>query len=391
MTKHIFKIITLIFFLGSIKVQGQEKKLKKEEIMATIICECLENAEANELANNFEDKLNDCYKASVLGALLNEIPTDKDSSITLNADGTSDKITNKDRKRAVKLLEKNCEIYNDQIAINQRYNEGLRKAADVACLCINEIPTTISTEEKNNYISECVTQGVVDTKAIRELELNTVEAMKGIISDVQRVLVNDCPALKKVAFSNDEEKLFSYSSNREAAEYYNKGISESEKGNFKKALKNYKKAVELDDKFVFAWDNLGRTYRELHQYDKAIEAYKKSMAIDSLNPTPLMNIAVVYNYKEDYESSSYWYNKLIEAYPNNPEGHYGLSLSYMYSNKLESSLNSIIKAYKLYKEAGSPYVADAEKVMQYLYNMFEEQDKEDRFKEICKEQNIKLN
>ena len=391
MKRNLSKLIILSICLATLSINGQEKKLKKEEMMATIICECLENEDEDKLASNFEEKLNDCYKASVLGALINEIPTDEDSTITINSDGSSSQITERDKKRALKLLEKDCEAFNKQIEINQQYQEGVSKAADKACQCIDDIPTSLSTEEKNNFISECVSSGVVDTEVIRDLKLNTVEAMKGIVTDVQRFLVNNCPALKKVTFSNDEEKLFSYSSNKQAVEYYNKGISESEKGNFKKALKNYKKAVELDDKFVFAWDNLGRTYRELNQYDKAIEAYESSIAIDSLNPTSLMNIAVVYNYKKDFESSSKWYNKLIDAYPNDPEGHYGLSLAYMYSNKLEPSLNSVIKAYKLYKEAGSPYVADAEKVMQYLYGLFQEQGITEQFEKICEEQNIKLN
>jgi len=384
------KKVTLLFsliFCFVLHAQEKEKRQKKEEVMASIICECLEN----ESENNFEERLNECYKASVLGALISQIPTDKDSTITLNSDGSSDKVTEKDKEKAFKILEKDCEIYKKQITQNQSYNEYLGKSSNAACDCIDEIATDIAIEEKNKLISDCITKGVSSSGARENIDLNTVENIKAFYGHIQNVLVNECKALKKITFSNDEHKLNSYSTNREANKLYNQGIRESEKGNYKKALKYYKKAVTLDDKFVFAWDNLGRMYRELHDYDKAIEAYKNSIAIDSLNRTPLMNIAVAYNYKKDYENSEYWYTKLKDAYPKDPEGHYGLSLVYMYRNKLEASLNSVIDAHELYKESNSPYTADAKKVMNYLYSLFKEQDKIARFEEICKERGITLN
>lgn len=385
------KVILFGTFLIVCVAQAQDKKQKKEEIMATIICECLENENPKALSKNFDEKFNDCYTASILGALISGVPTDKDSTITINSDGTSDKVTEKDKKKAMMLLEKNCETYRNHIANDQQYLEVLDKTVSISCDCISDIPTSISKEEKNNFISECISQGIAESDAISSLKLDTVEAMKGIISDTKRKLVDDCEALKRVVFSNDEDKLYAYSSDKKATEFYNKGVVESEKGNYKKASKFYKKAVELDDKFAYAWDNLGKAYRELHDYDNAIHAYKNSIAIDSLNPTPLMNIAVAYNYKNDFESAEYWYNKLIDAYPKDPEGYYGLSLTYMRNNKLEESLNSVIDAYFLYKESKSPYSADAEKVMQYLFSLFKEQDKVDSFKKICEDRDIELN
>ena len=359
--------------------------------MATIICECLENESPKKLSKNFEKKLNDCYRASVLGALISSIPTDEDSTITINSDGSSDKVTEKDKKKAFKILEENCEVYKKQIEKDSNYKKYLDSSTQLSCGCISEISTSISTEEKNSLISECITQGVSASKARDNIDLNTVETIRAFYKEIESQLVDECEALKTITFSNDEEIPKAYSSLDKANEFYNKGIAESEKENYKKALKFYKKAVELDNKFVFAWDNLGRTYRELHDYDKAIEAYKNSIEIDSLNRTPLMNLAVAYNYKKDYKNAEYWYKKLKEAYPNDPEGHYGLALTYMYNKKLEASLNSIIDAYFLYKESKSPYTADAEKVMNYLYSFFKEEGKEDRFKQICKDRNINLN
>jgi len=383
--------LTLILFCFLFNIQAQETKDSKEEVMSTIICECLENESSENLSKNFEEKFNNCYNASVLGALLSQLPKDKDSTITINPDGSSDEITDEDKIKTFKILENNCDVYKNYTTSNKSYNEYIGKSVDLACNCINEISTSIPLEEKNSLISECISESIAVSGAINHIKLDTVESIKGFIKDVQTLLVNDCKALKKITFSNDEEKLNSYSTNKKANEFYNKGISESRNGNYKKALKYYKKAVTIDDKFVFAWDNLGRAYRELHKYDKAIEAYKNSIAVDSLNRTPLMNIAVAYNYKKDFENAEYWYTRLKDIYPKDPEGHYGLSLVYMNKNKLEASLNSVIDALELYQESKSPYAADAKKVMKYLYNLFKEQNKTDSFEDICKNRNIKLN
>lgn len=387
---RVIVVFTLGFIFSTSYAQDKKKKQSKEQIMATIICECLENEKPKNLENKFKEKLDEFFQASVLGALLAMVPTDKDSTININSDGTSNQITEDDKKKALILLEKNCDVYKTYNVHSKAYSEALIKVSDGACKCIAEIPTSISTEEKNNLITDCISKSAVNEGAIETMKLDTVEAMKGFLEDIQRVLVDNCESLKKVTFSNDEEKLYSYSVNEDAGELYNQGIAASEKGNYKKALKLYKKAVALDEKFVFAWDNLGRTYRQLHDYDNAIKAYKKSIAIDPLNPTPMINMAVAYGYKKDFKNSKYWYNKLIEAYPKDPEGHYGLALAYLNLNELESSLTSVIRAYKLYKESNSPYVADSQKVMKYLKTLFKEQNKTDIFEKICKEQNIKL-
>lgn len=390
--KGVFKKgIALSLLCLAITIQAQTEKQNKEEVMATIICECLENAPSEDLTKDFAKKFDDCHKASVLGALLSGLPADKDSTITLNSDGSSDEVSKEDTNKAVKILEKDCDVFKSFVNQQGAQEEYVIKSANHACDCISEIPTALGLDEKNNLISECIVKAVSASEAREHIDLNTVEGIRAFYDDIQRTLVNNCDALEKVTFASDEEKLNSYSSNKKAMEFYSQGIDESEKGNFKKAIKYYKKAVALDDEFVFAWDNLGRTYRELHEYDNAISAYKSSIAVDSLNRTSLMNIAVAYNYKNDFENSEYWYTKLKKAYPEDPEGHYGLSLVYMNRNKLEASLNSVIDAYKLYKESKSPYSADAEKVMNYLYTLFEKQNKTDRFKEICEERDIKLN
>ena len=55
--------------------------------------------------------------------------------------------------------------------------------------------------------------------------------------------MSNCPTIKSKIASNDVINDKSYSNNSEAIKYYNLGIDEEKKGNYEKALNNFKKAI----------------------------------------------------------------------------------------------------------------------------------------------------
>ena len=73
------------------------------------------------------------------------------------------------------------------------------------------------------------------------------------------------------------------------------GTVEREAGNFSKAVEYFKKAVELDDKFVEAWQSLGACLSKLGELDKAIEAFTKAIVINPEYPTPYFSLGVAYS------------------------------------------------------------------------------------------------
>ena len=367
-----------------------QEKLGKSEVMATITCECLENQSSKKLAKDFQKEFDDCFTASVLGALLSTIPADEDSTITINTDGTYDSVGEKEKEKAFKLLEENCEVFKNVKTSSTERNVKLDVVADASCRCIGTIPTSLEITQKNQAIQQCITGSVSDLREELSINNNTVEEIKDFYSNVYAMLVDNCEAISIVTFSDNQEKLYSYSGNDKAMGFYEKGQDYYTDKKFKKAIKFYELAIKEDPKFVFAWDNLGRVYREIDKYDKAITAYKNSIAVDSLNRTSLMNIAVAYNYKKEFNQSEKWYKKLINIDNQDPEGHYGIALSYLYQNKLEESLNSLLNAYKLYEKVGSPYIADAKKVMRYLKQFYVEAGEEEAFTNTLKANNITL-
>ncbi len=54
-----------------------------------------------------------------------------------------------------------------------------------------------------------------------------------------------------------------------------------EKGNYIKAEQLLKRAVEIDDDYALAWNNLGWVYNRTEQYDKMLDAFKKAAQCES--------------------------------------------------------------------------------------------------------------
>jgi tetratricopeptide (TPR) repeat protein len=390
-------VIVFLLFINYVTTAQDNDKIT---VMSEITCECINNISDEIWESDPKEKVEDCFQAAVLGGLLSMISLDstkKTDSIVVevgsnkvkNGDVVINEIDKSDLELTKERLRENCERY--KIFENKKdFSSLMKKATISSCACIAEINTALPSEEKNKRIEKCMIESVSKETNSSEERPQTVEDIRAFYKNLQRELVINCKAIKRVTFSNDEEKLYSYSSNKKASEFYSKGQKAFKDSKFKEAIRYYKKAVKIDSKFVFAWDNLGRTYREVNQLDKAIEAYKSSIKIDSLNPTPIMNTAVAYNYKKDFDNAIKYYKLLKLYYPNDPEGSYGLALAYMNKRSLENSLLNAINAYELYKKTNSAYQVDAERLMTYLFAHFKEDGKEEEFKRICIEKNITL-
>ena len=205
-------------------------------------------------------------------------------------------------------------------------------------------------------------------------------------------MMANCKSIKRKIASSDLENYYSVSKNPEAKKMYSKGIEQSEKQNYQKAISYLEKALKIDSLFAFAWDNMGLCYRKLDKYDDAIYAYNKSLELDPLGLMPLQNIAVAYKYKKEYQKALAAYETLAELDSKNPEVYYGIGLIYAYNlNDLEKGLDNICKAYMYYIAQKSPYRTDAEKLINLIYTDMKKQEKETAFDEILKKNNINQN
>jgi tetratricopeptide (TPR) repeat protein len=290
-----------------------------------------------------------------------------------------------------------------------------QELSDDACECVEQIDTyNKKKEDINAAVNKCISEktsalqlGIKlmsidlsdekskkdkDVKKNVEIKVNVdenSEDFKKAYYELERYMMENCEALKQIVKVSDKQSAKSLTDNEIAMDLYNKGVQETEKKNYKKAINYYEKALKEDPNFVFAWDNLGLNYRLMNNYDKAIECYERSLKIDPKGQMPLQNIAVAYQYKKEYQKALDAYKRLSVLDRNNPEIYYGIGVIYASSLiDYELSLENMCKAYNLYVEQKSPYRTDAEKLINALYVEMKKQGKEKKFKEILKENKI---
>lgn len=207
--------------------------------------------------------------------------------------------------------------------------------------------------------------------------------------ELERYMMRNCTSIKDKAANNEKQSAKSVTENKKAIDFYSKGLKESKKENFGKAVEYFEKAVKEDPEFAFAWDNLGISYRRLNNFDKAIESYTKSLELDPNGLMPLQNIAIAYQYKKEYPKAIEAYEKLAKVDNNNPEVFYGIGNVYATNLKeYEKGLENMCKAYNLYIDQKSPYRVDAEKIINIIYSEMKKQGKEEQFNKILEVNHI---
>ena len=89
------------------------------------------------------------------------------------------------------------------------------------------------------------------------------------------------------------------------------------KKDYDRAITDYNKAIELDPKYVLAYNNRGRAYADNKKdYDRAITDYNKAIELDPKYAYAYNNRGRVYAYnKKDYDRAITDYNRAIELDP----------------------------------------------------------------------------
>ncbi len=129
--------------------------------------------------------------------------------------------------------------------------------------------------------------------------------------------------------------------------YINKGLEFSNKGEYKRSLKAYKKAKLFDPTNVWAWSNTGFAYFRLRNLKKAFENYITAVKIDPQNSQAWINLAVAYKTDAQFDEALKAYEKAREITPKNKWCWYGAGLMYYYLGDKEKAIFYLEKATKL--------------------------------------------
>ncbi len=275
----------------------------------------------------------------------------------------------------------------------QQKPEHVEEISENACNCISNIDSGI--ELKNKAIKNCIASAIVtilktDVSSTED-GVSEIQIDKKDYIDIENHLIENCEALKNISFSDNTKFEHATSINVLAQLAYDDGIEYLDEKDFKNAILRFKKAIEIDPSFAYAWDNLGISYRKTNQYEKAIKAYEKSLEINPSGRMPLINIALTYNLKKEFDQAIKFYNRYISLYTDDPEGYYGLGLILYTNNEYENGLDNLVHAYTLYTVQQSPYRADAASKIGYMYNDLKKQGKEDIFYKVASKYNLNIN
>jgi len=135
---------------------------------------------------------------------------------------------------------------------------------------------------------------------------------------------------------------------REAAEtYFNRGVDYSQKGEYKRAISDYNKAIEINAEFVVAYLNRGYTYSKMDEHKKAISDYTRAIEINPRYAIAYNNRGFVYRKMGEYDKAISDYTKAIEINPTYAAAYYNRGKAYYDNGEHEKAWEDIRKAKSL--------------------------------------------
>ena len=118
---------------------------------------------------------------------------------------------------------------------------------------------------------------------------------------------------------------------------------------YDKAIEYYDKVLDIEPENKVAINNKGYSYECLKEIDKAIELYKKSLEIDPAYDIPLVNLSNRYFDEKQYEKVIEIFDRALEIDPLNSANWVDLGRAYRYLEKYDDAVNAYLKALELDK------------------------------------------
>jgi Flp pilus assembly protein TadD len=122
--------------------------------------------------------------------------------------------------------------------------------------------------------------------------------------------------------------------------YNNRGDAYDDLGEYQKAIVDYNKAIELDPKYTYAYNNRGIAYYHLGEYQKAIDDYSK--AIELYN-----NRGIAYRNLGEYQKAIDDYNKAIKLDPKYTYAYNNRGIAYYHLGEYQKAIDDYSKAIEL--------------------------------------------
>jgi len=115
------------------------------------------------------------------------------------------------------------------------------------------------------------------------------------------------------------------------------------------AMKHFKEALDIDENYAEAANNLGKTYENTGEFSKAVEAYKRAIANPLYKNTAmaLTNLGMVYYRLSRFDEALDSYKEALKRFSNFHLPYYGLALCYNAKGQYGDAALAISRAIEL--------------------------------------------
>ena len=125
--------------------------------------------------------------------------------------------------------------------------------------------------------------------------------------------------------------------------YNLKGMTEIKLNEFEVSLRSFKKAIEINENYVEAYNNLATSYINLGRFEKAIECLEKAIKIKPLYSNAFNNLASAQSDLGKYNDALNSFNKILDFEPNYPGVKENIIKILTYFNPNNINLNDYTK------------------------------------------------
>jgi len=147
-----------------------------------------------------------------------------------------------------------------------------------------------------------------------------------------------------------------------AEAYYNRGLAYAELNEYKRAIEDYGKAIELNPTLAEAYNNRGNAYAELNKHERAIEDYDRAIGLNPNYAEAYNNRGIAYANLNKHERAIEDYDRAIELNPALAGAYNNRGIAYVELNKHERAIEDYDRAIELnpafaaaYNNRGSAY------------------------------------
>jgi Tfp pilus assembly protein PilF/TolB-like protein len=169
-----------------------------------------------------------------------------------------------------------------------------------------------------------------------------------------RPVAADAPRAERIVLTGEQSKRLKDwgTTNRDAFEAYSRGKSANDPNT---KLPWYTRAIEIDQKYSWAYTSRANTYLAKGGSDKAIQDYGKAIDLDPQDARVYYNRGLAYNNRSEPDKAIKDFDKAIDLDPRYAEAYGNRGIAYRAKGESDEAIRDYGKAIELDPKDPSPY------------------------------------